>query len=514
MEKKILDKLEHWAEPLNKELNIDGTPIWEFYTQMFLTNNFPNRLFNYSIKNLQKSLKNGEIKNKRITSYLTRKAIISNENIKRNIRKNKKRTENKEPKILFFTQADKINNGNLKKIGNTLKEVKKQDIAKIFILSYVPIEKNSGHSLLKQDHMIYEYLTKELLEETRKQAGKLNSKWESIPEEKKISLLELEGKSLYYCLKEELNFLFSREFLHTVLVYYNSYKKILKEENIKLVCSVGAGSIYAITLYAAAKSLNIPTMIQQHGICFGYIEKNILNNTKFAVFGENSKKELREWSIDPKNIIITGASLFDEIIPVINNKDKEENLITILTDGFYIYGLVDKEEYFATIKKWVMEIQKVPNLKIIIKPHPEEKEHLAEYRELIKNFNNIELLETKSKEELYRLISKSKLIVNFGSTVALESMILNKPVITITNFHNSKIVEFERVIKRIMNSGASINVKKEEDISIPISQILENKDLQNKLKEKRDKFVKDSCYIIDGKSSQRTAEVIKHILDT
>ncbi len=481
---------------------------------MFLTNNFPNRLFNYSVKNLQRSLKKNEPKNKRATSYLTRKAIISNETIKRNLRKNKIRTENKEPKILFYTQTDKITNGKVKKIGNVLEEVKKQNLGETFILSYEPIEKNSRLNISKQDHMIYEYLTKDILKKTGEQARELNNKWEKIPEEKKISLLNLDGKSLYPFIKEELNFLFSREFLHTLLVYYNAHKKILKEENIKLVCSIGAGSFYAKTLYAAANVLNIPTLITQHGICFGFMENKILNNTNFAVFGEYSKKELGEWEINEKNITITGASLFDEIIPIMENKEKEENLITILTDGFYIYGLVDKKEYFNTIKKWINEIQKIKNLKVIIKPHPEEKEHLAEYRELIKDFDNIKLLETKSKEELYKLISKSKLIVNFGSTVALESMILDKPIITITNFHNSKIVEFERVIKRIVDSGASVNVKKEEDISIPISQIIENKDLQNKLKEKRDRFVKDSCYIIDGKSSQRTAEMIKKILDT
>jgi hypothetical protein len=509
MEEKILDKLENWAEPLNKELNLDGTPLWAFYRQMFLTNNFPNRLFNYSVKNLQKSFKKNEIKNKRVTSYLTRKAIASNENIKRNIRKNKIKTKSKKAKILFYAQADKINNGKIKKMGDIPEEVKKQNIGEIFILSYEPIEKNSGLNLSKQDHMIYEYLTKELLEKTREQARNLNNKWEKIPEEKKKSLLNIDGKSLYPFIKEELNFLFSREFLHTFLIYYNAHKKILKEENINLVCSIGAGSFYAKTLYAAANYLKIPTLVTQHGMCFSYIEKDILKNTIFAVFGKKSKEELIDYGISPKNIIITGPAIYDDIIKYKKIKPKTDT-ITLMTSGFYLYGLIDSKKYFNYIEKWLKELNKL-NMDIILKLHPEEKESISNYEEITKRFKRkIKINIGSTKKELYTLLGNSSIVINLGSSVALESIMLEKPVITIMNLHKSAIKDFDMVVNRLLDSDASINIDKNEDLSKAVLTTIKNKE---KLNKKGRKFLSDSVYKIDGNASKRTADIIHDLTE-
>src|SRR3989344_3343357 len=131
-EKEILKKLENWAEPINNQLQYDGFSLWYVYRQMFLTNNFPNRFFKYSLKNFE----NNRIKDKKIISYLSRKAIITNELIKRNIRKKFKKEKSNSQKILFYTQADKIKSDKIAKIGNLIEEVKKQNFAETFILSY------------------------------------------------------------------------------------------------------------------------------------------------------------------------------------------------------------------------------------------------------------------------------------------------------------------------------------------------------------------------------------------
>ena len=511
-EQKILDKLKDWTGPLDEILEYDGTPLWVYFRQMFLTNNFPNRFFKYSIKNLKENMEKKKIKHKNAVSFLIRKAIKHNEKIKRNTRRKKKIEKKDTEKILYYTQEDKVKDKKIKKIGNLVEETIKENLADVYILSYEPIEKNSKSEILNQEHMDYDYMDKEIIKKAENAAAELNSEWKKISESKKETLLEIDEQSLYPYIKTELDYLFSKEFLEILIQKYESHKKLLKEENIKLICTIGVGSFYAKTLFAAAMKLKIPTFILQHGICFGYTEIEILKKTIFAVFGENSRKELEEDGINPKNTYITGASIFDDIIPYLNKEKPKENIIAMLTDGFYIYGLVDEKKYFNQIRKWLNEINKLENTKVVIKTHPEEKEHLEKYKEVIKEFKNVELIGTPGKDILYAQINKAKLVINFGSTVALEAMILNKPVITITNFHNSKIVEFDKVIQRIKNSGASINLGIEDDISISIKKILEDKDLQNSLKIKREQFVKDSCYIIDGNSSKRAAKVLKFML--
>ena len=511
-EKKILEKLENWADPLKKELYYEDLPLWFVFRQMFLTNSFPNRFFKYSVKNLVENINSNNKKSKKIISKLVRTAIVLNENVKIQIRKRKKKVvKNDSKKVLFFTQLDKIKGEKIEKIGNLLDEFNKQSIMKSYLLAYEPIEKNTFFNLKIPDHMAYDYINSEALKKAKNESLKLNKKWKEISEEKKLDLLRIGTKSIYPYIKNELNYLFSKEFLWLIILNYESQKKLLEEENIQLVCSTGAGTFYPKMLFAAAKNLGIPTFIMQHGICFGYVEKDLLNDTIFSVFGKHSKKELIEEGIKEENISVTGASIFDEILPYIGQK-KEENIVTFLTDGLYIYGLVSEKEYFDSIKKWIDKINNVENIKIIIKTHPEEKEHLNKYKEIIKNFDNVDLISTPGKQVLYPIINKSKVIINFGSTAALEAMILDKSVITITDFHNSKVVEFDKVVERIKNSGASINLSKNGDISLAVRKVLDNKEFQKEISEKRKNFVLDSCYILDGNSSKRSVELIKKTL--
>ena len=173
MEQEILNKLETWATPLNNILEYDGLPLWIIYRQMFLTNNFPNRFFNYSIKNLKHKYLKNERESKKFVSFLTRKAVYLNEKIKRKVR-NKKRKIGGDEKVLFYTQADKYSDCGIKKIGNFLNEVKKEN--RTYVLSYEPIEKNSFLKLKKQPHMIYEYINKDLLKKVDESVRKIRHK--------------------------------------------------------------------------------------------------------------------------------------------------------------------------------------------------------------------------------------------------------------------------------------------------------------------------------------------------
>ncbi|GEM_PF-3444423 len=510
MEKEILNKLEHWTEKeIDSILEHDGTPLWAYYKQMFLTNNFHNRYFNYSLKNLKERIEKKEKKSKKLISLVTRKAIVANEIIKRIIRKRHKKNTDFGPKVLFLTQADKVmEDKKVLKFGNLIEKTKEAGISS-WVLSYEPIEKNTGKKLLKQDHMIYEYVDSILLKKVKEKTKELNKKWKTISKEKKWELLKINEDSIYPYLKDELNFLFSKEFIFMVLLYYEAYKKILVEENIKLVCAQGAGTIYPKALFSAANRLHIPSLIIQHGICFGYLEYDLLKDTVFSVFGQKSKEELLEKGFKENKIVITGASIFEETSNYIG-LPTEEDKITIMTNGFYIYGLLSQEEYFGHIDRWLKQIrQELPQKKILLKLHPEEKEYIEKYQEIIKRYDDIEVTAKAGKEFLYSTMINSSIIINFASTVALEAMILDKPVITISDLHSSPILEFDLVIKRIMNSGASINVSKQDNMGEKIKEVLNNLKRLKELSIARKKFVQESCYKLDGKASERIVQVIK-----
>ena len=507
-EEKILDKLKSWADPLNEILEYDGIPMWVFYRQMFLTNNFPNRFFKYSVKSLGESFEKNKIKNKKTISFITRKVILNNELIKIKLRKSIKKIKDNSPKVLFQAQSTAIDNGKIYKIGNVVEKIKEQKKIKSYILAYEPIEKNNPKRIKQLENTIYEYIDKQLLKKIKKESKELHKKWKNIPEERKKDLLKLNNKSLYPFIKDELNFLFSREFLFIVIAHHEAHKKIIKEENIKIICAQGAGAIYPKTLFSAARIMNIPRLTIQHGMCFSYIETDLLKDTIFAVFGEKSKQELIEYEIPSKNIIITGPAIYDNIIEYSKIEPKNKT-ITLMTNGFYIYGLIEKNVYFNYIEKWIKELNKL-NFDIIIKLHPEEKGFIKEYKNITKNYKRVtKITDSSTKEELYNIIANSSIVINLGSSVALESMMLNKPVITIMGLHHSAIKDFDIVVQRLLNSNASININKDEDISSAIEYAFKNK---KELIKKRKEFLEESCYKIDGNASDRVAKTIYKLI--
>ena len=89
-------------------------------------------------------------------------------------------------------------------------------------------------------------------------------------------------------------------------------------------------------------------------------------------------------------------------------------------------------------------------------------------------------------------------------------MILDRPVITIIDLHNSKIKDFESVKERLTSSGASTNISKSDNLSEVIEKVLKN---EEQIKIHRNKFLRESCYNLDGKSSERITKIIYNLVE-
>lgn len=77
---------------------------------------------------------------------------------------------------------------------------------------------------------------------------------------------------------------------------------------------------------------------------------------------------------------------------------------------------------------------KYPKIKIYYRCHPnliKEKEYLNFIKKKIKNLNNIYFIEPSSRVGSINLIKSSNLVINYGSTVALEAAYFGKKVITL-----------------------------------------------------------------------------------
>ena len=101
-----------------------------------------------------------------------------------------------------------------------------------------------------------------------------------------------------------------------------------------------------------------------------------------------------------------------------------------------------------------------------------------------------------SREEFYSLLRECDYVVNFGSTVAVEAMILQKDILTI------KLIEQEFQTGWLKNSTPEINYT--ESVTEALERIKKERAV---FREKQRKFLETYCGEADGKSSTRAVQL-------
>lgn len=507
----------HKQKIKNRELDyifqIEGTPLSWIYKRLLSLHTIPPQ---FQTKQLIKQLREGKelLFNPKLEKKCRhlKKLYYLNENIKIFLAQNKKEIKKNitKPKIIFLTYLDHINpkSGEVFRLNNLLNIIQKErDFCPLKIV-VTPPSKRCYNSLLQQitsENTFYTFIRKENKQRAKNIAQKLSKQWDLITEEEKIKIFK--NKSYWNCLRYPLDFYFSKEFIYFVALYYFTYQEILMKNNAQAVIITSQHSIHERCLSAVASKQNIPVVLIQHGAGFGAINPALLPPFFIATFSKYYKQMLIKQKVPPDRIIVTGPLIFDDIYPFLkyNQQQKANNQtkILILTVPFVEQSYFSKEKHANYIKMIIQEIQNIPNAKIMIKLHPLEK-NLKDYQKIIRLSKNVQVLQKTGASFLYQLISESDIIINFSSTVALESIILNKPVITIlskefTNPFNTLISE----------SKATIELKKLEELTPAIKKLIFDKKLQQELYKKRLIFTQKLCGLLDGKAAERVAEFVR-----
>ncbi|WP_018931378.1 hypothetical protein [Gracilibacillus lacisalsi] len=170
-----------------------------------------------------------------------------------------------------------------------------------------------------------------------------------------------------------------------------------------------------------AKKHGIPTISMQHGIIgneFGYLPKVA---TIDAVYGQFEKDWYMESGVPEDEVKIVGHPRFDQSLqkPAITkaqwmkqlNLDKRKKTLLLI-----VRGQRDLDEW----KIVVDQVEKTLNLNIILRDYPNDERH-----PLLLNYSTIK--STKNLT-LYDIMPHVDAVVSYASTVALEAMLVGKPV--------------------------------------------------------------------------------------
>jgi len=309
--------------------------------------------------------------------------------------------------------------------------------------------------------------------------------------------------SFWRIIKRQLEYFWVKRFKWSIR-NIEILREIMKKSNVNGILVWDDSLEFNRTLVVVGKYLGIPSIMVHHGIWavdLKIAEKIYVD--KVALWGERSRKGLIARGINPSLLTITGNPGFDRIVSIRGKQGiHKDNTIVFATQMIEDYTSMSVNKDEEIIDVLYSAIKRIPDTRLVIKVHPGEK--IRKYQRLIKDkkYQNVEVIK---KTDLFGLLSKCRILVTYVSTVALEAIILNKPVI-IVNL-TGQPYEYPYI-----ESGAAIGVCKEEDVYPAIVDVLNNPDVQNKLAEKREKFILDNAYKLDARATPRVINLIEEIL--
>jgi len=446
--------------------------------------------------------------------FLT-KSLYYNEKSKYWISKfNRKRSplEENRDTVMFLAHTnailfDKFDEFEVDRVESVVKEVREDPSLQEYISIIDPLSHNSLLKLLKYPNLVYRFIDPEIQKKAKENSHNLNKKWKNLRDNLKFDPIE---RGIFEYFKPALDFYFSREVIYLIILYYEMYKKVLREQKIKLLCLYSTTKLIIKCAIASADKLKIKTLHIFHGFGMPTLNSELPNSVYYAVPGEKYKEKLINLKVKPENIFITGP-VFMDYIPQFLEKipsKKDKKRILIATQPLVEEKLIEKKKYFDYVNRYLNSLSELEVDEIVIKLHPRER-YINSYRAIINSLdsNKIRLELDQKKQTLYSLLSKSDVLITFfSSTVTIESMHIDVPTLTVD------LVEYNNPDLIMDNTEEIIHMKPDDDISKIVNKILYDKDFREDVIRKGERFTREYLYKVDGKSGKRTSRLIKNLI--
>lgn len=344
--------------------------------------------------------------------------------------------------------------------------------------------------------MIYGFMRDVDKKMVKRMAKNTHEKWKSIKNKDKII-------KNYDYIMYHLDILFSYEFLFLTYLYYETFREIIKKYDIKLIFLTGGGTLLDRCALAAANKEGILSLFSSHGYTstFGS-DWFFLKKAKFAVFGQNQEDDMIKRGALKKNIHKTGALIMDDLkVSIYKKKDSEGKSILFLTQAAVEKNIVSKDLYFDSMKKYLKDISRL-NVPIVVKLHPAEN-HIEEYKKIASSLKIKNILITK-EGKTNEFIRKSDVVVTFRSSVILNSLIYNKPVICMDLLDEIVITDYDLTTE----NNALIIGSKTTDLAKTIGRLFKDREFLKMVMQKQKGYEEYFFYKVDGKAYERIANLI------
>jgi hypothetical protein len=228
-----------------------------------------------------------------------------------------------------------------------------------------------------------------------------------------------------------------------------------------------------------------------------------LNSDKQVVWGGITKEYAIKCGHNPENVISVGSPRHDKFFQA--KKINSKGMILLATTGVpEFFAETSTTNDYLKFNNFIREVCRVvKNLKdkkLVIKPHP-QPDFVNNIIDLIKEIDP--QIEIVFDTDLIELINSCEMLITFNnSTIALESMILNKPTISL---QTDKWAEENELVKK----HGMVSISKLEDIEPSIHSILKDDVFKINILKNSDNFIQ-KYYTNRGSASTFLAQFLEN----
>lgn len=247
--------------------------------------------------------------------------------------------------------------------------------------------------------------------------------------------------------------------------------------------------------------MGVPSLVVQHGATMEIDAFGPVTATRMAVWGDISRQWLVDHGAQADRLVVTGPPQFDQL----TQRKKTEQLRGLVCQRL---GL-DPDQVVLTLAviqlagremvETALEAMEVlTDFQLVVKLHPGERDE-AQLMDLVMGLGLPNAIAVKHFD-IHDLLEISDVVIVWQSTVGLEALILDKPLIAF-QFDMPAPVPFAEY-------GAAVQVRSAEELVNAVRRILTDKELQATLAQGRDSFVRSYIGEADGHATDRVIELI------
>lgn len=293
--------------------------------------------------------------------------------------------------------------------------------------------------------------------------------------------------------------LFREEIMHNLIRKTNKIEA--------LFCCISTNN-FARAASIIAKEFDIPTFSMIKGVMNTSVPFYFVNTKYVLAKGEQEKEVYINMGFDENKIDVVGAPFLKETITKRYAMNGQIKIFFIDFPLTQFCSMNCKRKIISCIGK---ALKNFPNIKLSVKLHPESIGHENIYIEQFQIIGFSNYIIYKSNYDLSRVLDISDYVIMHGSTVGLNVLFMNKPLLVLSSSFFGKNINIDGE-NLFFNERIAFTIRNEQDLQDIFTRISEGK-LKRKNYEDVKRFLKYYVKYTGGKAAEQIVRFIESKID-